>query len=463
MCKNLSNFIKHLTIEPALFLYTAVFVIVELTCLNLLIQKKCRFNVTSEPDLNTVCDNEKQGIIYATEMMTYFRFIMYFLSTLYAALAMSWSDEAGRRRRPLIFLPIIGLIFQSLCGCLQSYFWTWDPFNSALWNVILEVIGGGIPLMNISGQAYVCEVSDVKSRTMRMGLYSAARTLGDLIGFGSSGFMLRKFGFFYTYLICFILSIITLALGLIFVKDVSVRVEEKRHFWQAFNLMRIVDSFKIVFKKSLGKRRTIVVALLAAYILVFFSTLGENSVQYLFLRYKFHWNERDYSLYVIYRFIAVFVGSVISSIVLSKLWKMHDGVIGIISGLWDMIAAFGYLFATQNWHLYVVPLFDIFHVTALSVSISFFSKFYEADEIGRLSCVLGVLTLLIAGCHPTYYGFFQSTLDFFPSAYFTLSIVINIIVILLYLRMYHFQITVCHICWSKTSLNEKPFRKRGNQ
>ncbi|XP_065210845.1 proton-coupled folate transporter-like [Planococcus citri] len=436
MSKNISNFLKNITIEPAFFLYTAVFVIVDSTYVNLFLQKKCRLGLTSEPDLSTGCSDEKLGIIFATEVSTYSRLVMFPLSTIYASLAMCWSDESGRRRRPLIFMPIIGLMLQSSWGCVHSYFWTWNPVNAAVSNVISEVILGGMPLMTFACQAYVCDASDVKSRTMRLGLFSAARTLGDLSGFGSSGFILHIFGFFYTFLICVVLSLVTLILALILAKDRSLKVEKRKHFWQVINFMRIVDSFKVVFNKKLQTKRAIVALLLAIYILVFFSTQGENALQYLFLRYKFQWDERDYSLYVVYRYIGVVIGSVFASIILSKILKLHDGVIGMFAGLWDAIAAFGYLFASQSWHLYVVPLFDIFHGTVLSVSISFFSKFYEPDEIGRLSCVLGVMSLMVSGCHPAYNTIFQNTLDFFPSAYFSLSIAINAIIISLYFVSY---------------------------
>ncbi|XP_065210836.1 proton-coupled folate transporter-like [Planococcus citri] len=436
MIKNVSRFVKNVTVEPAVLLSMAAFVVVELTGVNLLIQKKCRFNATSEPDLSTPCDDEKQGIVFASGIMSYLRFIMYFLILLYAALAMSWSDGAGRCRKPLIMLPMLGLMGQSLCGCLHSYFWTWDPFKSALWNVIIEVACGGIILMIVASQAHLCDVSDVASRTMRLGLFSATKTAGDLAGFGSAGFVLRKFGFFYTYLICFVLSTVALVLAWVFVEDASVHVERKAHFCRVFNVMRIVDSFKIVFKKSLKSRRIIIVMLIGINVLVYFSVQGENSVQYLFLRHKFHWNEQDYSLYVIYRYIGVIIGNVFCSIVLSKLLKLHDAVIGALAGVWDTVAAVGYLFANQNWHLFVVPLFDVFHGAVLSVMMSFFSKFYEINELGRLSSVLLISSLVVPSCYPAYNIIFLKTLDFFPSAYFMLSIVINVMILLLYLSSY---------------------------
>ncbi|XP_065218992.1 probable peptidoglycan muropeptide transporter SLC46 [Planococcus citri] len=436
MSKNLLRFLKVITVEPAYFLYWAIYIILDGTNTNLLLQKKCRFNATFEPDLNTLCDDEKQGVLFATEMNSFYRFIMLFVCTFFSIFATSWSDEAGRRRRPLIFLPIIGQIIQALFGCLHSHFWSWMPQTAVYSNIIVEMMSGGIILMSLAGQMYIWDVSSVESRTMRMGMLLGARTLADLMGYGGSGFILRRIGFFYTYLFCFVSSIAALILALVFVRDISVQVDKKLSFSKIFSVMKIVDSFKVVFKKSLGRGRIVVVILLSIYTLISFATQGEKAILYLFLRYKFHWDEREFSTYIVYRYIGVAIGSVFCSIILSKILKIHDGIIGVFAGLWDTIAVIGYLFAYKTWHLYAVPIFDVFHGTALSVSLSFLSKFYKSDELGRLSSVTGMFTLLIPICHPVYNGIFEATLDTFPSAFFLSSISLDTIVVLLYCVSY---------------------------
>ncbi|XP_065210821.1 probable peptidoglycan muropeptide transporter SLC46 [Planococcus citri] len=439
MGKNFNRFVKVITVEPAYFFYWSTYVIADSAYTNLLLQKKCRVSTLAEPDLNTPCDDEKQGVVFATEMNSFYRMVMLLLALIVAIFMSSWSDEAGKRRRPLIFLPIIGLIFQSIFGCLHSYFWSWIPTSAVLLNSIPEVITGGISMMIMATQIYICDVSSLENCTLRMGILLATRTLADLFGCGSSGFILHSFGFFYTYLLCFVLSVISLILACIFVKDVSVPVSKKSNFIKSFNVTKIVDSFKVVFSKKLGKNRIVVVMLMITYTLVFFTTQGEKGILYLFLRHKFHWNEREYSIYVLYRYTGVIVGNLFCSVVMSKLLKLHDGMIGIIAGIFDTIAAFGYLFASQDWHLYVVPLFDVFHGAALTVCICFLSKYYESHEIGRLTSVLGVFALINPSCHPTYNGIFEYALDVFPSAHFLLSVSLDLIIVLLYCASYSFS------------------------
>ncbi|XP_065210820.1 probable peptidoglycan muropeptide transporter SLC46 isoform X2 [Planococcus citri] len=353
MCKKCSQFVNNTAVEVAYCLYTLISVIVNTTYTNLFLQKTCRLNCTSEPDLSTPCDDEKSGIMFASEFNSFYRLGMFCLCTIFSMLALSWSDLAGRRRRPLILLPILGLIFQSALGCFHTYFWSWRPITGALLNIAFEVITGGIPLMTLASHTYICDVTNLKNRTMKLGFLAISRTLGDFIGFGSSGFILRSLGFFYTFLLYVLLSSVTLAFAAIFIADTSVPVRKKPHLCQVLSVMQVVDSIKTVFKKSLGRNRIVVSMLLVISSLVFFTTQGENSVQYLFLRYKFHWDERDYSSYVIYRYVGVIIGNIFCSVILSKILEVHDGLIGMFAGSWDLLAALGYLLASQNWHLYI--------------------------------------------------------------------------------------------------------------
>ncbi|XP_065210773.1 probable peptidoglycan muropeptide transporter SLC46 [Planococcus citri] len=427
---------EHVTVEPCLFFYFTTYLILSAVNTNLYLQKSCRFNQTSEPDLNTKCDDEKQGILFTSKMNSDYRFVVMTVCVIYTILLSSWSDEAGKRRLPLIYLPIIGIIMQSLSGYLNSYFWQWHPLLAAFSEMGCEMISGGIVLMFTSTDLYVCDVSNAENRTMRLGILLAVRAICEQLGSGGAGFILRAIGFFYSYLLCLVFSMISLILTWIFVKDVSVPVEKKRHFLHCFNLSRVVDSFRVVFKKSLGRRRIIVTLMMVCFLFVYFAMEGEKTVFYLFFRYKFHWDERRYSVYVLYKNTAIILGTIFCSVVLSKYFKIHDGVIGMFAGFWDTIAVLGYLFAHDDWHLYIVPLFEMFHGTAASVSGSFLSKYYDSSEYGRLYAVCSVFCLFIPICHPAYNIIFQNTIDVFPGAFFILSAIMDIGVIILYCAAY---------------------------
>lgn len=277
MAQHLNRIIKDITVEPASFFYFTTYIILDAVNTNLFLQKACRFNTTVEPDLNTPCDDEKKGVLFASVINSNYRFVMMTSCIIYTMLATCWSDEAGRRRRPLIFLPIIGQLLQGISGCINSYFWQWIPMTAVLSDMVFEVLGGGVVLMAIATQIYICDVSDTQSRTMRLGLLLAVKTSCLLFGSGSAGFLMRSYGFFYTYLLCSAFSTVSLILALILVKDVSVPAQRTHSFWQFFNLLRLADSFKVVFKKSLGRKRFVVMILLTIYVVVFFTTQGKDT------------------------------------------------------------------------------------------------------------------------------------------------------------------------------------------
>lgn len=90
--------------------------------------------------------------------------------------------------------------------------------------------------------------------------------------------------------------------------------------------------------------------------------------------------------------------------------KMHDAAIGFIGSSFDLIAAVCYSFVTQPWQLYAgwsftkldnfhinhdlyirfhvlfeisVPVIDIFHGAAFTVSTSMASKLVDNSELGK--------------------------------------------------------------------------------
>ncbi|XP_065202521.1 lysosomal proton-coupled steroid conjugate and bile acid symporter SLC46A3-like [Planococcus citri] len=426
------NVIKNITVEPALLFYFLTCALMDVLDTNLYLQKACRFNTTSEPNLDTPCDDEKQGILFVSSVNGSYRFWEYMVMLALVTLSLSWSDVAGKQRKVLIIWPIIGLVVQSINGSLQSYFWTWSPLMGALVEMASQAFSGGFLMVFFAAQLYICDITSPVDRTMRTGILLSVTNICHPIGTGVAGFLIRGIGFFYSFSLCVLMSVISLVCAVLFIDDISVPVENKVSILGVFNFTRIVDSFRITFKKSLGKKRIVVLFLVLVHIVVLFSNEGEKTVFYLWVRYKFKWDERMFSVYQSYKMVGIIVGTMFCSIILSRILKIHDGIIGTFAGFWDMLAALSYIFATELWHLYLIPLLDIFHGTAIAICFSFLTKFYDSDEFGRINAVYMSFTLLVPFCLPVYNFIFQKTLDTFPSAIFVVSVIIDIIVCLLY-------------------------------
>lgn len=266
---------QHVTVEPAFFFYYSAYVLLELVNTNLYLQKPCRFNATVEPNLETKCDDEKAGITFVANMNAYVRTIMLLVMLLYIIFSSYWSDESGRRRRPLIFMPIFGQILQCINGLLQSHFWYWSATSAALMDMTFQCVFGGHLLLLIISHVYVCDISSLGDRTMRIGILTALKTISYPIGNGSSGYLLHAVGFFYSYMICLAVTLVSLAFAVVFLKDTSVPCTRKLTVREVFSFKALTDSLRVLFKKSLGKKRKIIYVLLCIHVLVWFSSEGE--------------------------------------------------------------------------------------------------------------------------------------------------------------------------------------------
>lgn len=255
-------------------IFCTIAIISDFISTNLYIQKSCRNDTFLEPDLNTHCDDEKRGILFVTNVNYYTRYFWIALMVVHTILSSCWSDRAGRRRKPFIMIPIFGQVIQLLCLCLQSYFWSCSPYLAVASNFIIQVLSGGNVLCHNACITYITDTSSLEDRTMKMSILYALQTACHPIGNGVSGYLLRSAGFFYSYVICLVASFISLILGIYLIKDISYPVEKKPSYLSFFSPKEVIDSVKMVFRKSLGDKRPIVMTLLILHIAVWFNFSG---------------------------------------------------------------------------------------------------------------------------------------------------------------------------------------------
>lgn len=269
-----TNFLKCISIEPTVFFYYLAYIMMDLINTNLYLQKACRFNAITEPDLDTRCDDEKAGVTFLSQINTNYRQIMMSAMLLYVVFGSAWSDTAGRRRRPLIFLPMFAQLLQTILGMLQSHFWAWSAISATISDMGVQAFMGNHLLFRVSTYTYLCDISSAEDRTMRLGIMNAIKSVATPMGNAYIAYLLHPLGFFYSYLICFVLTLTAILFGFIFIKDISYPVSTKVTLLGSIRWSTITDCFKVVFKKSLGKKRFIVYALLCLHVLVWFSAEG---------------------------------------------------------------------------------------------------------------------------------------------------------------------------------------------
>ncbi len=261
------------TVEPTFVLYSFAETILQFSNQNLLLQKSCRLNAVQEPHLETPCDNESAGLEFVAYVNSTFLTSATFASCLYATLATSWSDQAGKRRKPIIFIPLIGMLLETGLATLQAYFWSWSPYVTVFTRIFGQAVFGGHHCLMAAMFLYIIDVTDDDgNRSFRYGLLMAIRHFIRPLGYFTSGFMLRTLGFFNLFLTCFLLTVAAVFFGMRLIDEVAEPVPKKLGFLAMINPKHAYRSLKITFRER--NSRTIIVLLLLAFNIFVFTTEG---------------------------------------------------------------------------------------------------------------------------------------------------------------------------------------------
>ncbi|XP_065210863.1 uncharacterized protein LOC135838959 isoform X2 [Planococcus citri] len=377
-------------IELVFFFHHISDIVLDLVNSELYLRKACiSENTTGVPGRAFIfCYGKQEGFVSFVWPVTgsIYRWAMLFLCVFYVSLATSWSDTSGRRRRPLVFIAIFGQIMQSICG-LMNYFLNSGFIVTFICNSIFEFIGG-INMMFVVAQIYICETVAVENRTMRLGLLWVVKLVCKLICIYGYGNIIHNVGSLYSYILCLVLSIIAGVLAAFRVYDKFVVSEEKQSFSQLFDVTRIVHSFKLVFKQSLGKKRQLVLLLLIAYVLMYCVYEGENGTTSL-------------------------INSLLESLTGTTLHRSS----------FEFVKDFAIIFNM---------MLKAFHGVILLTSVSYLSKFFDGKEFGRLFSVLNIFFCFVLINTWVYGILFAKTINSYSLAAYLGSIFLNIAVLVLY-------------------------------
>jgi len=102
---------------------------------------------------------------------------------------------------------------------------------------------------------------------------------------------------------------------------------------ELFDPTLVLDCIRFPLVKRPNNGRMLLILLLCAYFLTVGPTSGENDYWYRFTLKKLAWNGNDFSIYLTLSSGAALVGTFIGTAILSKLLKVSDSMIGMLSAL----------------------------------------------------------------------------------------------------------------------------------
>lgn len=209
---------------------------------------------TSQPDdLREKCLNEGYAQELVAKIQSWKLSIQYSVPLVFILFAGPWSDTHGRRRRPLMFIPIAGQLLTDAFNVLNVYNWHWSPAVAAVSECLVPALTGSRICCVVGVASYVADITRVEDRTKRIGMLMSLYFIATPIGACTAGFLNVNIGFYGTFAVCIAMNCLALVAGAALVKDTSVPYE-KASIWQTVNPRVIADSVRVLVKKRPSRK-----------------------------------------------------------------------------------------------------------------------------------------------------------------------------------------------------------------
>ncbi|XP_054166623.1 proton-coupled folate transporter-like, partial [Oppia nitens] len=403
--------VRHLTVEPLAFLYMFAIFGEFSTYQDLVWERVCRdyFNGSTCTISKSSPESDALATIQArsADQLLYNNIALTCASIFGSFIAGSYGDINGRIL-PLTFPPLLSLAAQVLY--LFAALYLSDSAVNVLAMITMCQLLGGISggsislLSNCFG--FVSDITDSKSRTLRMIALEASIFIGEFLGSITTGFILKKYSSHsYTkYYICFGLFFgIHLTLVLYNWSRISRYPLPRRHvsIESRFSIKSVyklfTDVMKTVVRPREANNRKIMFLIIGAYILITYATEVMISLTFLYVRNRpLLWQSSDYSFYSGIRFgvtgAALLMLPLIKLYVWPSLGDITIAVLGVVSRMAGLIVMG---FATTSALMYSTVALLMFIEYPLPIIRSLLSKLVAPDERGK---VFAFLTLWFNLC-----------------------------------------------------------------
>ncbi|KAI8428703.1 hypothetical protein MSG28_007409 [Choristoneura fumiferana] len=403
---------KHITVEPAGVLVLSASIFAAVCTQTLQLEKACRVNLNLGDEIctslrNQDSDNNTQYEIkvqqYVATRLAWRSAIQSVIPCIILIFVGAWSDMTGRRII-VIMVPLFGEILQCISNIINVIFFDELPVEVLIFfDVFFPAILGGWSTLFLGLFSYMGDITTVENRTHRLGFVQFCTFVGLPIGMGLSGVVLKKFGYYAVYGTSLIIHLINVTYISLRLKDPERTKEQKK------------ETIRVVFKKGPNKRRLRMIVLLSVVSILFGPIFGELAVLYMSTRYRFGWDELQFSMFQTYNFVTHTLGTVFSLVVFSKALKWHDSVLGIIST--------------------VTPLVEMLNGTSLLAMRSIISKLVASDELGKVNSIFGLTENLMPLLYvPLYTTVYTATMEVLPGAVFLMGATMTTPAVAVFLR-----------------------------
>ncbi|XP_068143750.1 probable peptidoglycan muropeptide transporter SLC46 [Drosophila tropicalis] len=336
-----------------------------------------------------------------------------------------WSDKFGRR--PILLSIFIGYLSSSiiliiLTGITSST--NISPWLYLLSSVPSVLSGGTCTLITIM-YCYVSDVATDDKRPMRMVLMEAMLGLGILGGLMSSGYIYAATN----AMIIYTISCSILVLGvvhLVFFVPESIKPENIHtgsRIREFFRLDLVKDLINTSLKKRENYDRLILWLTITALTVSIFSLEGESTLNYMFMRQKFDWTVKDYSVYNVARIVIQVVGSILAMVILRRFMKISVVSMAMVALACSVLESTVRGTAVYAGEMYLALFLGMMRGVLGPMCKAILSHVTPSSEFGKIFALATSLqSLSPVAASPLYTSVYKATVGVYSGAFNFISV-----------------------------------------
>ncbi|XP_022097993.1 proton-coupled folate transporter-like isoform X2 [Acanthaster planci] len=428
-------YLNLVTVEPVLFLFTmSLFMQYPVTQL-LVLHKVCLsiHNSTAVcANISEDADEENEVQSTAAHWNLYLTIAINLPGALMSVIYGAISDQVGRRG--VMVLPSVGLILGSVGFFLQSHF-IHAHVAYLLPSALIIGVFGNVGASYIALMSHICDITEVSSRTKRLGIMESMSFIGGPIGMMAAGAMVQHHGFEVVYLLIIALNsviVLYIALRLEEPSKRSVKSDKKlrsiSHVWLRRMCRHVSSSLlrtlRVYFIKREDKRRRYLLIIQLIGILGIVAFAGELD---LFILYTKHspltWSASTIGIYLSVRTLLKGVPLAIGLPILFGYFRHRSvrfdlvlAMLGLVSVAASMILV---AFSHSMFMMALVAGIGCLSGYPGAIMGSIKSKLVQPDEFGALfACTVLIQTAFVAAGSLLFNTLYSATLRVWPGLSF---------------------------------------------
>jgi PCFT/HCP family folate transporter-like MFS transporter 1/3 len=284
---------------------------------------------------------------------------------------------------------------------------------------------GGWPLLDIAFCCYVADLSSDETRSFRIGLIGFLNIMGNVSAYFSSSFILGATNLTTVFLIAFVVCLIGFLWMIFFIDETVMPPENMSLIYQIKEITskERMQEIVVTFRKYREKNgRKILWFLVLIPSLVVSTMHGVATLNYLYVREKFGWTLREWTIFESSNTFISALGLFIGLMVFKKVMKISDMKLAMFGLTLSVIDSTFKALATRAFHLYLSSGITLFRLLSMPMLRSIVSVVVAHDEIGKVYSLTTCFEALSGlGAGPLYNAVYQNSFTTFPGAFYLLT------------------------------------------